>query len=107
MEGLHRRSGCRRRVGCRRHRAGCRSLSGARVWIGPSGASPACLPAPLAHSAALEGTSVFASPAPGTDTASPDTQISFRGTPVTEINDVSVEGSDTGYHYGHLYGYFQ
>jgi hypothetical protein len=83
------------------------SLSGARVVIGPSGASPACLPATLAHSAALEGTSVYASPAPGTDTASPDTQISFRGTPVTDIHDVSVEGSDTGYHHGHLNGYFQ
>ena len=26
---------------------------------------------------------------------------------MTDIQDVSVEGSETGYHYGHVYGYFQ
>ncbi len=83
------------------------SLSGAHTPALPSGASPACLPATLSHSAALAGTAVDVSPAPETDTANPDTQISFRGTPVTDIQDVSVEGSQTGYHYGHVYGYFQ
>ncbi len=83
------------------------SLSGAHTPALPSGASPACLPATLSHSAALAGTTVDVSPAPETDTANPDTQISFLGTPVTDIHDVSVEGSQTGYHYGHVYGYFQ
>ncbi len=86
---------------------GTGSLSGARNAVPPSGPSPACLPATLDHSAALAGTSVDVSPAPETDTANPDTQISFLGTPVTGIKDVSVEGSRTGYHYGHVFGYFQ
>jgi hypothetical protein len=78
--------------------------SGARSQP-PSGPSPACLPATLEHSAAVAGVDV--SPAPGTGTASPNTQISFRGMPVTDIEDVTVEGSRSGYHHGHLYGYFQ
>jgi Arylsulfotransferase (ASST) len=86
---------------------GTGSPSGARTVVPPSGPSPACLPASIAHSAALAGTSVDVSPAPDTDTANPRTQISFLGTPVTGIRDVSVEGSRTGYHYGHVYGYFQ
>ena len=86
---------------------GTGSLSGAHTAVTPSGASPACLPSTVSHSAALTGTIVDVSPAPETDTANPDTQISFLGTPVTNIQDVSVEGSRTGYHYGHVYGYFQ
>jgi Arylsulfotransferase (ASST) len=83
------------------------SLSGAHAVVPPSGVSPACLPASIEHSAALAGTSVDVSPAPETDTANPATQISFLGAPVADIQDVSVEGSRTGYHYGHLAGYYQ
>src|SRR5271167_2388816 len=83
------------------------NLSGAHTVVAPSGTSPPCLPTTLDHSATLTGTTVDVSPAPETDTANPDTQISFLGTPVTDIRDVSVEGSRTGYHYGHLQGYFQ
>jgi hypothetical protein len=83
------------------------ALSGAHTPSLPSGASPSCLPAMLQHSATLEGTSVSVSPAPETDTANPDAQVSFLGVPVTEIQDVSVQGSRSGYHYGHVYGYFQ
>jgi hypothetical protein len=86
---------------------GTGSPSGARPAVPPSGPSPACLPPTLDHSAALAGTSVDVSPAPDTDTANPHSQISFRGTPVTDIQAVAVEGSRTGYHYGHVYGYFQ
>ena len=86
---------------------GTGGLSGAHTVVPPSGPSPTCLPAALSHSAALTGTSVDVSPAPETDTANPATQISFLGVPVTEIQDVSVEGSSSGYHYGHVYGYFQ
>jgi hypothetical protein len=86
---------------------GTGSLSGAHTTVPPSGASPSCLPATLEHSAALAGTRLDVSPAPGTDTANPHTQISFLGTPVTDVQDVSVEGSRSGYHHGHMYGYFQ
>jgi hypothetical protein len=81
--------------------------SGAHTFVGPSGPSPACLPQSLQHSAALAGAGVDVSPAPGTVTANPGTQISFLGTAVTNIHDVAVEGSRSGYHHGHVYGYFQ
>ena len=83
------------------------SLSGAHTGSEPSGASPSCIPATLEHSAALAGTTVDVSPAPETDTANPHTQISFLGTPVTDIRDVSVEGSRSGYHHGQVHGYTQ
>src|SRR5438067_833080 len=83
------------------------SISGAHTVVPPSGASPACLPAQLNGSALLPGTNVTVSPAPSSDSASEATQVSFLGTPVTAISNVAVEGSRTGYHYGHLYGYFQ
>ena len=86
---------------------GSGDFSGAHSIVGPSGPSPVCLPATLDHSAALPGTAVDVSPAPETDTASPYTQISFLGIPVTDIQDISVVGSQSGYHYGHLNGYFQ
>jgi hypothetical protein len=73
----------------------------------PSGPSPACLPASQQHSARLAGTNASVSPAPQTDTANPASQVSFLGEPVTQIRDVAVEGSRSGYHWGHLYGYFQ
>jgi len=72
-----------------------------------SGASPSCLPATLEHSASLPGTSVDVSPEPGTDTANPDTQISFLGTGVANIGQVTVVGSKSGYHRGHMYAYYQ
>jgi hypothetical protein len=69
--------------------------------------SPACLPASLQHSAALPGTAVDVSPAPETDTANPDTQISFLGAPATQIHDVSVVGERSGRHTGHVRAYSQ
>ena len=81
--------------------------SGARGFVGPSGRSPACLPATIDHSAALAGTPLDVSPQPGSATANPDTQVSFLGVPVTDIQDVAVEGSRSGYHHGHLDGYYQ
>ncbi len=72
-----------------------------------SAASPACLPATVDHSAKLAGLPVDVSPAPGTVTANPHTQISFLGTPVTAIHGVSVTGQRSGAHAGHLYGYSQ
>ncbi|HEV7585701.1 MAG TPA: arylsulfotransferase family protein [Solirubrobacteraceae bacterium] len=79
--------------------------SGARSQVPPSGPSPACLPSTLEHSAAVAGVDV--SPAPGTGTANPNTQVSFRGIPVTQIGKLTVRGAHSGDHSGHLYGYFQ
>jgi Arylsulfotransferase (ASST) len=70
-------------------------------------ASPPCLPDTLAHTAALPGTDVDISPAPETDTANPATQISFLGVVPTEIREVSVVGSHSGAHSGHLRPYSQ
>jgi hypothetical protein len=73
----------------------------------PGGASPACLPDTLEHTAALPGASVDVSPAPDTDTANPSTQISFLGVPAAEIHGISVVGQHSGSHPGHLDGYSQ
>ncbi len=72
-----------------------------------STSSPTCVPATLEHSARLAGTDVDVSPAPGTGTASPHTQISFLGTSAANIQSVSVTGSRSGSHGGHVQGYFQ
>src|SRR5438309_2275713 len=83
------------------------SISGAHTVVPPSGVSPACLSTQVGRNALLAGTQLTVSPAPGSDSASTSTQISILGTAVTNISNVDVEGSRTGYHYGHLYGYFQ
>lgn len=72
-----------------------------------SSVSPACLPATLEHTAALPGTDVDVSPEPETGTANPHTQISFLGTNVANIQEVSVVGSESGQHHGHIHGYHQ
>jgi hypothetical protein len=72
-----------------------------------SGSSPACLPATLDHSAKLAGLGVDVSPAPETDTANPNTQISFLGAAPAQIHVVSVVGERSGDHSGLLRGYSQ
>jgi hypothetical protein len=72
-----------------------------------SGTSPPCLPATLAHSARLAGTDVDVSPAPGTGTANPDTQVSLLGVSASNVREVSVVGSRSGYHHGQVHGYSQ
>jgi hypothetical protein len=72
-----------------------------------SGVSPSCLPATLEHTATLPGTDIDVSPAPETDTANPNAQISFLGVPATEIHEVSVEGRRSGRHSGRLHSYSQ
>lgn len=71
------------------------------------GSTPACLPSSIEHSATLAGTHVDVSPAPETDTANPHTQISFLGTGAAELQSVSVVGSTSGAHPGHVYAYSQ
>ena len=69
--------------------------------------SPSCLPPTIEHSASLPGTDVDVSPAPGTDTANPRTQLSFLGTSAANVREVSVVGSRSGAHHGRLRGYSQ
>jgi hypothetical protein len=72
-----------------------------------SGAAPACLPSTLQHSAQLTASSIYVSPAPGTGTANPRTQISFLGLPARAIHEVSVSGQRSGRHAGRLLAYSQ
>ena len=84
-----------------------RSTSLSHAAKASAAVAPSCLPATLNHSAKLAGVDVDVSPAPGTDTADPHTQISFLGVPVAEIHDVSVVGRRSGQHHGRLLGYSQ
>jgi hypothetical protein len=88
--------------------AGCGSSGPSGHTSSASAATaPACLPATLNHSAQLAGVPVDVSPAPGTDTANPATQISFVGVPADEIHEVSVVGTRSGHHPGRLMSYSQ
>jgi hypothetical protein len=58
--------------------------------------------APKADLAEAQANSVAVSPLPGTEDASPSTQISFLGEPGTKVADVSVVGSHSGTHAGKL-----
>ena len=88
------------------------ALGSPNLTIGDSGsqdlaASPPCDLASPERSAQLPGTRVYASPAPGTDTANPRTQISFLGAADGDIHGLSVVGSASGHHEGRLAAYSQ
>ncbi len=88
--------------------AGCGGSGGAHgSAAASSGSAPACLPATLDPSARLAGTAVDVSPAPGTVTANPHTQISFLGVAAAQIHVVSVVGARSGRHAGSLRSYSQ
>jgi hypothetical protein len=69
--------------------------------------SPPCLPTTLRHGAKLAGLPVEVSPAPGTDTANPQTQISFLGVAGADISELSVQGQRSGRHGGRIDDYSQ
>src|ERR1700730_8647815 len=48
---------------------------------------------------------VTISPLRGTPTAQPHTQISFLGAPAKALSSISVVGSSSGRHRGHLHSY--
>jgi Arylsulfotransferase (ASST) len=75
------------------------------AYKGPS--APQCVPSQLNRSDILPGTSVAVSPLPDSLDAPYETQISFVGAPATELSDISVRGSRTGSHPGHLEAYSQ
>ncbi len=60
---------------------------------------------PTADKAEAQANAVAVSPLPGTEDASPDTQISFLGEGGTTVADVSVVGSRSGNHSGKLERY--
>lgn len=66
-----------------------------------------CVPAQLNASALLPGTTLTVAPMPGTYIASPHAQISLLGAPAHTLSDISVHGSQTGDHDGHLKAYSQ
>jgi hypothetical protein len=70
-------------------------------------AAPPCLPRLPVGSARLAGTAASVSPQPGSEAATPATQISFLGVPPSELADVSVRGSRSGSHAGALEPYSQ
>ncbi len=66
-----------------------------------AGAARSALPSPRPAAVRASGTvSVF--PSPGTPTASPETTISFRGAQPAELAHISVSGSKSGKHTGHV-----
>ncbi len=71
---------------------------------GSSSAAPGVI-APKAVLAEAQANSVAVSPLPGTEDASPQTQISFLGEPGTKVANVSVVASHTGNHPGKVKPY--
>ncbi len=83
------------------------ALALAGLFSGSSAAAPSCLPSSTHHSARLSGAAIDVSPAPGTNTANPHTQISLLGVRPSEIREVAVLGSRSGAHRGRLEAYSQ
>jgi hypothetical protein len=75
------------------------------AFIGP--ATTACVPAVVNRTDVLPGTHLEVSPLPDSLDASRHTQISLLGTPSSQIAKVTVSGSRTGDHSGHLLAYSQ
>jgi Arylsulfotransferase (ASST) len=69
-----------------------------------STASPGTI-TPAAEISAAASNPVTISPLPGTEDASPETQISFLGGPGTQVSEVRVLGSTSGAHSGRIEGY--
>jgi hypothetical protein len=66
-----------------------------------------CVPTQLNRSDIVPGTNVAAAPLPGSLDASPQTQISLLGVPISRLRNVSATGSETGDHSGRLRAYSQ
>ena len=69
--------------------------------------NPQCVASDLNRSDVLPGTKLAVSPVPDARDASPNTQISLLGVPISSLHDISVTGSDSGVHKGHLRAYSQ
>ena len=82
------------------------SLAGAATALASS-AGPRCVPSQLNASDVVPGTSLDVSPLPGSYDATPATQISMVGAPVSALSHIRVSGSRTGSHAGVLRAYSQ
>ncbi len=82
-----------------------------RMVVAQAASSPAsaprCVPSTLNRSAVLPGTSLAVSPLPDSFDAAPGTQISLLGAPAADLSAISVSGSRSGRHSGHLGAYSQ
>jgi hypothetical protein len=83
------------------------SLTSASAASGAGSSAPSCVPARLNVSARLASGRVTVSPGPETRDASAVTQISMLGVAANELTGVTVTGSQTGAHSGHLLAYSQ
>ena len=70
-------------------------------------AAARCVPSTLNRSATLPGTSLSVAPLPDSYDASYRTQISLLGVPAQALGQLSVKGSTSGSHKGHLRPYSQ
>jgi arylsulfotransferase ASST len=70
-------------------------------------AAARCVPSTFNRSATLPGTSLSVAPLPDSYDASYRTQISLLGVPAQALGKISVEGSRSGSHKGHLRPYSQ
>ncbi len=84
---------------------GQRIVAEEAAFSGP--AASGCVPATLDRSDALPGTKLEVAPLPDSLDASPHAQISLLGVPKAQLAQVSVIGSITGGHAGHLVAYSQ
>jgi hypothetical protein len=77
-----------------------------QLVIGLLGAAVAVLAAfALTSSASSQGVEVHPFPLPGSATARPETQVSFRGAPAKALGTITVTGSRSGAHTGRLIGH--
>jgi hypothetical protein len=74
----------------------------AGVHEAPTSASGAPSPSSVLQSLAVPKATVTVSPAPGSRTADPQTEISFLGRPASSLGTISVVGSESGAHAGRL-----
>lgn len=81
------------------------ALGGAVTGCGEASSDAQAPLTPAATLAEAKANAVAVSPLPGTEDASPTTQISFLGPPGTKVTGVSVVGSKSGSHAGKLAPY--
>ena len=66
-----------------------------------------CAPSVINRSDILSGTKIAVAPLPDSFDAGPHTQISMLGVPISALSGVTVRGSSSGTHAGHLRAYSQ
>ncbi len=75
-------------------------LRGVRLILACGLATACLLAAALPAGAQAQPPAVYVFPIPGGRVASPDTQITFRGVPASQLGPITVVGSESGVHTG-------